>query len=224
MRTREGFGKVPPRPERVSVDRSDIAEAKRNARILMKQRGYDLREDQWGQGRFGPARTCLIGKVGEVAFAKWIRARLGIKIELDTEYKWGGDGGIDFEVCGYKVQIKTAVSDYDELLLPTRGISGTADESGLSWDVCFRLQWGARVHESPESLRLFNDSRKKDFSVVELRGLVWPSDFWSIAGLPVRSSCGDWWNYAIKAHNLLPVASFLDKCKARSMRGQREAI
>lgn len=190
---------VAPTPVSVAVTDGDVSVALAAAEQLVKHRGYDRRADRYGKGSFGAVQTCLIGMIGQVAFAKWIFSNLGIRLEIDTRYRRRGDGGIDFHVCGYGVQVKTAKTPYDELLLDTRGVEGH-----IPWDVCFRLQW------YPFSPKASSPAA----GVVEIRGFIWSEGFRSICGEPVPArGDGDWTNYEIRSTDFSPASMFIDKCR-----------
>lgn len=224
MRTKEGVGKVPPLPVRVQLTEEDLSLARTHTRQRLRQRGYAYRQDEWGYGILGPVRSVYVGFVGEIAFSKWVRATLGIDSPVDTSYRRRGDGGIDFIICGYGVQVKAATTDYDDLLIRTQDACAAADaeNSPVEWDVCFRLHWPPRRGRSSGAGGLFDDGRRCDQLAVDICGLVWGVDFLRLSHIE-PSHCGDHWNYAVRPSDFLPPSTFLDKCRARLMRKERDA-
>lgn len=221
MRTREGVGRVAPAPERVRLADEDLSLARTLTRRRMEHRRYDARDDEWGFGYLGPVRAVYVGFVGEVAFRNWARSRLGVVVGVDDAYRPAGDRGVDFVVCGYRVQVKTATSPYDELLVRTRDAAAPAEDCQVGWDVCFRLQWPPRRDRS-FGRGLFGCDERVDRCSVDLCGVVWAGDFHRVARLQPGRGVGEW-NYAVAPTDFLPVSTFLDKCRARTMRADRDA-
>ena len=122
MWTTEGLGRVAPRPTRVRLDTAEVSFALSVARRRAAYRRYSGRVDSWGRGLVGDGsgvRPVWWGTLGECAFAKWADDRLGVGLSVsDADYPFG-DPGWDFDVAGYRVQVKTAGADYTELLVRT---------------------------------------------------------------------------------------------------------
>ena len=222
MRTKEGVGRVAPHPERVTLSDADLATARRLAWERVAARGYDRRADEWGYGYLGPWFANYAGFAGEIAFANWVARRLGLVVPVDSGYRPGGDGGVDFRLCGYGVQVKTAYTPYDVLLVRTRDAVAPADEGPLvSWDVCVRVQWPPRASRS-SGRGLFADGERADRNAADLCGVVWRADFKDVARIEPGRGSGEW-NYAVRPTDFLPLRTLEDKCLARLMRSERDA-
>lgn len=221
MRTKEGVGRVPPRRERVSLSDSDLAAARQHAWRIAKYRRYAKRIDDWGRGYFDdPAFPLYIGLAGEYAFRNLVLNRLGVSVEVDTSLKPRGDGDIDFNLCGYGVQVKTATASYDSLLVRCRDAAAPVDEAIVKWDVCVRVQWPSRIGAC-ESCVLFDDGRRLNRNAADVCGVVWRVDFIRLATLEPGKGEGEW-NYVIQARDFDSVSSLWDKCAARTMRKDRD--
>lgn len=203
----------------------DIAAVRAATRERMRVRRYDNRGDDWGRGYFGDAsRSVYVGFVGEWAFSNAVLANLGIRCPVDTSPRRRGDGDIDFDLCGYRVQVKTAASRYDDLLVRCHNACAPAEELQVRWDVCVRMQWPTR-NPRPErdGAVLFRDGSRLDYSAADVCGVVWASDFPRVSTIRRgRGTCE--WNYVVAPENLVSVATLWDLCKARLLRGERDGI
>jgi hypothetical protein len=141
------------------------------ARDRERFRGYGDRPDDWGRGLIGAA--VFVGFVGEIAFVKW-SAR-----------------ATDF--AGYGVQMKTATSRYDELLVRS------SDMAAPSWNIIVRAQWP--VCRAEPSGGLFDAGARRDPLDVDLCGWSWLLRFQQYSRLePARR--GSHTNYALPANRL----------------------
>lgn len=221
MRTTEGVGLVPPRPVSVRLSDKDIAYVLTMTDKRLAARRYDLRKDQWGRGlNNDPKLPILVGLMGEQAFSNWVFTELGIVAPVDDSIVDRGDGGIDFRVCGYKVQVKTARANYDDLLIRTRDVCQPSEDNQVPWDVCVRVQWPQRVFRKYER-GLFGDNEPKPRIFASLNGIIWrdgTDGFLSRKTIEKGKAIGEF-NYCIKATDLLPMSAFADRCRGRINRG-----
>lgn len=191
MWTTEGKGKVPPRVVPVAMDRSDIRICSEDARGRSRYRGYGVRNDKWGRGLIGDDTGILpvfYGNLGEVAFARWATGRVGVLVTPDWRRMIFGDRGRDFVVAGYRIQVKTAATDYRDLLVRTTEVDVK------QCDVFVRAHW------CPPRLRrvengLFGVVRRWE-PVVDLCGWSWHRDVIRY-GVVRPSGRGTHKNYAV---------------------------
>lgn len=116
----EGRPECAPAPVDVPLSPADRVVAKDWATTQAMARKYRDRSDPWGKG-FKPARRvrnvgdvrseevpALEGKLGEIAFVYYINnaARREL-LKVDFEERRQGDGGSDFELVGYRIDVKT---------------------------------------------------------------------------------------------------------------------
>lgn len=171
MATTEGIGLMTPRPTRVRLEPEERRSALRLSRERCRYRQYSTRADTWGQGLLGDElRPVMVGFVGEIAFAKWAKQKLGVSLPVDSECRVSGDGGIDFRFGPWGVQVKTATSNYAETLVRCR------DLADPSWHIIVRAQWPIRGH-TDESGGLFDAGPRTDWETCELRGWSFLDDF-----------------------------------------------
>jgi len=217
VRTREGVGRVAPGRYRVDLSPLDRTAARDAAARIAEHRGYARRTDQWGQGYWkDPRHPLVIGLVGEHAFRAWAKDVLGVALDVDTTLKPRGDGDVDFDLCGYGVQVKTAAAPYDRLLVRCRHFDAPADGEAFKWDVCVRVQ----LQPKPEWY--CGESAFDQWEWAELCGVVWRCDFHRLSAIVPGRVDGEW-NYAIDPDKFLPLATLTDKCLARMMRSDRDA-
>jgi hypothetical protein len=213
MRTTEGKGLVAPAPVLVRLDMGDLASAKKWTRDRLRARGYEANTDEWKSGLIGAYRAVLVGFVGEIAFAKWASAVTGLPIEPDTAPRWGGDGGTDFTVCGYAIQVKTATADYGDLLIRTQ------DAAAPDWEIVVRVQWPPR-RRAVSGAALFAIDDRADRTGAELCGWAYERHFARLARLePGRAGAHS--NYALAPEQLLPMGDLAALFVARLARFQR---
>jgi hypothetical protein len=183
-RTTEGVGKVPPRPVKVRITTADLRLAQVVTVKRNRIRGYKSRSDQWGRGSLKTCDPVLVGTVGEIAFAHWCNHVLGLRLELDDADRMNGDYGVDFvieDAGGVGVQVKTAHSQYSELLIKCPQLNDCLTSN--KWQACVRAHWPPR--DEPGN-RL----------AVWLCGWVRPMEA-KLKGEYVPSWCKKWWNYRV---------------------------
>ncbi len=225
MRTKEGVGKVAPKAVRVHLTDDDHADARKAAESIAEYRGYRRRTDDWGRGYFrDPAYPMYVGFLGEFAVRNWAFKALGIRLVVDTGFKPRGDGDIDAVLCGYGLQVKTAVANYTSLLIRTQDVTLPAEEQRQAkWDVCVRVQWMPTdevpgglfddwLHDDRDPYRMRGDA--------EIRGVVWGLDFERLRR-PERGKGEGEWNYVVGAVDFLPIDTVADKCQARMLRSEK---
>jgi hypothetical protein len=173
----EGIGLVPPHRVRVPLSDEDRSLVRTLTRQRLEQRKYELRTDVWGPGLIGAWRSVESGWACEVAFRNWAWLTCGVWLELDTKFKLYGDGGIDFRLGGYGIQVKGATTEYDELLVKTCD----AQPGIATWDIIVRAHWPARsARVNCGGIGLFDnrgDRPLRDHGVAELCGWAWQHEF-----------------------------------------------
>lgn len=104
---REGSGMVAPRPVKVTLSSAQLRYLRALADDRDRRRNYGARPDRYGRG-LAPHAT-LKGLVGEQAFANYANDALGLlpPLMVDEEDRPGGDGGVDFNLFGILIQVKT---------------------------------------------------------------------------------------------------------------------
>lgn len=215
----EGVGKRPPPKIAVHIDSGEISLASHLATERLKYRGYAESTDSWKQSKIGAHFAIQVGYVCEFAFRRWIWDELGIWLDIDTQPRVNGDGGIDFRVAGYGVQVKGANSPYDNLLIRTCDAAGPP-ESPTAWDVCVRAHWPARSGDEPSG-GLFDAGKLTDDERVELTGWVWGRDLHRISHIePGRFS--DHHNYVVTPGDFNGMTAFADIVRARLTRRDRD--
>lgn len=136
----EGRGAVAPSPVTMPIDASELRVLYAEAKRRYEFRQYGNRPDVWGKGLITKAVVVdlvgeqvkpgvlpiLIGLVGEYAVGRYIiRAFPGSTPPVDLDLLINGDGGRDFRVYGFSLDIKTRKRDYSENLV--RQYSAKAD-------------------------------------------------------------------------------------------------
>lgn len=145
----------------------------------------------------GTYKSIQCGFAGEFGFATWARDVTGLPVVVDTSFRHGGDGGVDFYICGTAIQVKAATSPYTELLVRSQ------DAASPMWEVIVRAQWPARFPAAARDV-LFPVEDTANRSQVALCGWAWERDFMRLAKLePGRA--GDHTNYALPAMQFLPM-------------------
>lgn len=191
MRTTEGAGLIPPTKTRVRLDDGDLAVARTLAKERSQYRRYNGRPDEWGRGLISTA--VLVGFIGEIAFSKWVLRSVGVHLAIDSSLRWAGDGGIDFSLYGYGIQVKTATAIYDELLIRC------PDMADPAWNIVVRVQWPTRKEEP--SGGLFEAGPMRDKFNVDLCGWAWELNFRRHSKIE-KAYRGDHMNYALYPERL----------------------
>jgi hypothetical protein len=126
---REGRPECAPAPHEIPLSATDLHAAKEWATTQAMARKYSDRRDSWGQG-LRPPRVVrnvgrveqdelptLVGKLGEVAFAYFINAaarRLILRVDFKEQRR--GDGGLDFVLLGFRIDVKTRSTESPSLV------------------------------------------------------------------------------------------------------------
>lgn len=208
MRTTEGVGRVPPKPVTVDVGKEGLAWANRLTDERMEQRQYHLAKTRWAYSAMGdPRGSVLIGFMGGIAFSHWASEILGRPVPVDTQFRRGGDGGVDFTIGPHRIQMKTAQSEYPELLVKSDHVAVA------EWNVIVRGQW------TPEEIpvagpTLFEAGPRVENTVVELCGWMRVNDFLRHGRLE-KARRGDHWNYEVGPVHFQPMSAFEDLLIAR---------
>lgn len=151
----EGQGNVSPAPVPVQITGEelrfliDVARERHTAK-------YANRKDEWGRGLisggiiegFGelPASimAILVGTVGEYALKMHIHNCIpSARPQIDLSVFDGGDGGVDLDVFGYRMQVKSRKRDYAEMLI--RASSERGWRKTLVADGFIQTQWVQRL-------------------------------------------------------------------------------
>lgn len=215
--TVEGVGATPPRPVRVRIDPADVRLSRRVADRRAASRRMDGSENAWTRGCLGAAADPIfVGYVGEFGFARWCNDTLGVSLTPDLRERSGGDGGVDFRVPdagGLTVQVKTAVTDYDELLIRSEHVTVAG------WDYIVRCHYRSpRVRVSRGGL--FGADVAFDPTEVELCGYVRRWDILRSGLMPVPARNGrTWFNYEIPSHFFRPMGEFAAVIQTRQLLG-----
>lgn len=90
----EGKGWASPRPHTIELSSSEVHDIASAARVLAKHRNQDFRN--W-----------FIGLLGEGAWSKLLLDELNTRYKCDVSTLPAGDGGIDMEIAGITIQLKT---------------------------------------------------------------------------------------------------------------------
>jgi hypothetical protein len=213
MRTTEGKGLIRPTPVRVKLEDADIALAKFLTRKRLQFRQYAARQDEWGVGLCGTYRAVFTGFVCEIAFRLWVWREIGVWLELDTTPRVGGDGGVDFFLAGWGIQVKGATTDYDDLLVRTQDLCGPADGRLAAWDAIVRAHYPSR-NDREASGGLFDVGTRFNYRAADLCGFVWEKRFLGLAVVePARR--GGHNNYAVRPERFQPMSDLSDMAQAR---------
>lgn len=211
MWTTEGRGLIAPRPIPVRLDPGEVLRAWLTARHRVAYRRYGDRADQWGRGLLGDDSTkpVFVGLLGEIAFAKWVKRAMGIDIKPDLSDRPFGDGGTDFDLCGYQIQVKTAAADYRDLLVRTGEVASPAESPPPSF---VRAHWQPMKYRRAAVGGLFGGHESRD-RVVELCGWVRGHHFFRLASIePARR--GDHFNYRVLPERFKPMSALSDYVNA----------
>ena len=91
----EGKGKIAPTPTVVWLTETELVSVRAYTRDLAKKTGWNI-------------DNALVGAFGEGTFAKHLHSTIGLRYLAQTGcYFHYGDGGVDFEIYGVKIQMKT---------------------------------------------------------------------------------------------------------------------
>ena len=166
-----------------------------------QRRGYASSRDTWRHGII--SNPTYVGCVGEHAAAKYLSQRLGVRIEIDTEDRPNGDGGVDIVVFGVRIQVKTRTRD----VRPPMVLLKRADEQGklirMKWDYCAHATW--ERDENPYAVNLDGYLSKKE-----------AEDY----GAYCKGRRGDWKNLEYDFRRLHPIAELVDVLKInRDLKG-----
>jgi hypothetical protein len=194
----EGKGVVAPKPIRVFIQRHEIIALNDDAAKRAAFRSYGDRADQWGKGllpttsivHIGEAPkaqvSILVGLVGEYATKRFLTsARPSWQIEIDTELRGTGDGGIDILAFGLKVQVKTKTRHGGENLVKCA--------TSYGWHCVVFCRWNMT-------------------DCVHLLGWTWKADVVSLA--PQPSPFGGWSNFSVLDSALEPMSSMVSEIEA----------
>lgn len=207
MWTTEGKGKIPPTPLIVRLESSDFAAAREATRRREGIRAYSKRSDAWGKGMLESKDPVLIGTLGEIAFARWASGVVGKTISPDMADRIKGDGGKDFDVCGYRIQVKTAASDYDSLLVRTLEMEVS------EWVICVRAHYPPRsVHAVDNGVALFDPGDSED-AAVALCGWAYKGTIYDRGKLTVGKAGQA--NYKLSPREFCPMKDLGDLFQAR---------
>lgn len=129
----EGMGEISPSPVRVKLSRPDMLIAKEWATTQAMARRYAARQDTWGRGMIQGRRVrnvgdvrdgempAFIGKLGEIAFVCFMNGAVRSPLlRVDFSKRDGGDGGRDFELFGFRIDVKTSTHRERLLVRKTR--------------------------------------------------------------------------------------------------------
>jgi hypothetical protein len=222
MPTTEGKGLVAPNPVTVRLVERDHDNIRRCTRERTR---YEHRRDAWGRGSVSPegfdggespsARTVYIGFGGEWGYRRWRINVDGTTLAVDETPRAGGDRGVDFHDQGLRVQIKTARSDYDSLLIkqPSEDVPPQ-----LGWDVLVRAQYPSRRAFRAGGAELFPVGSRLDFGAVDLLGWVYRRDFLEEGERNVPSLAGDWLNMELESCHYRPMSDLAALLRARKLR------
>lgn len=203
---------VRPAPVVVPVRGVERDELKSAADARDRFRGYAGMADFWKRGLIAVRENpTFVGFMGELAFSKFLRDRLGEVYDVDVTLRKNGDGGRDFFVRGVRVQMKTAFTAYDDLLV--RRQLSTGELVDLEWDVCVRGAWPCRVCDCRQRALSGLFSSTPDYSpcrdCVALLGWTTREHLLS-AGPPEPAKRGDHYNLCLRPHMFLPMSRLLD--------------
>lgn len=123
----EGKGWVVPKPVDVEISQADLERLRTFAVKLAEFRRYRYSDDQWKRGLVD--NQILYGLLGEQVLAGYLNRHLRTRLQVDTELMKSGDGGKDFNVFGYRIQVKNRRGGPDylerrEMPVITRGTLG----------------------------------------------------------------------------------------------------
>lgn len=90
----EGKGFISPQPIGITLLNDEVIHIRAFARDLSQKKGYN-------------ERACFIGWLGEASLAKYLEKQVGTKYLCNCSILSGGDGGVDIEMCGVEMQMKT---------------------------------------------------------------------------------------------------------------------
>jgi hypothetical protein len=209
MRTVEGLGRIAPTSVAIHLESSEVRLLRDEARRRVAYRNYrGAGKTHWQNGAIGNAEEAVaVGMLGELAFAKWAERCLHLATSIDLAERPFGDGGLDYQVGRYRVQVKTAKADYDYVLVR---------ESSLNcaeWDLL------VRCHYTPRSRRrcdtgIFGTNFGDDLETVELRGWVRLDHYrrHHVREPGKRDPQGaiHWWNARLEANELQPMQDLAD--------------
>lgn len=91
----EGKGWIAPAPITIKLNEEEVRQTRSAAKYLHKEKPF-MKES-----------NILTGWLGEAAFAKFLYNQLGVHHTANFVILKSGDGGIDIELYGVKIQIKT---------------------------------------------------------------------------------------------------------------------
>lgn len=214
MRTVEGVGRVAPKPVRVQLGIDGLALARKLAWQRLSYRGYGARGDQWGRGLITSADVpdgympILVGFAGEIAFHLWLKRATGIVAPVDGSLLPNGDGGTDFSIGSHRIQVKTAISNYKELLVKTKSFPTSR------WTLIVRAQWAPCMPRDGNCL--FDVGERRDYFTVLLSG--WARRTTLLAkGTVEPARIGSHTNYVLESQFFQPMSDLSDLLLARKI-------
>ncbi len=110
----EGRGKVAPAPKLVRLSAAERVQLRAAAAKREQFRGYAARSDAWGNGMIGDA--VFHGLCGEHALCRYLNSALGLQLHVDLALRRAGDGGLDVNALGFRMQVKTRVRGEQNLI------------------------------------------------------------------------------------------------------------
>lgn len=102
---REGEGFTAPAPVSISLSAGEMEYLRSVATRREQYRAYSQRSDKWGRGYIDS--PIFVGLCGEHAVCTFLNRRLSCRLSVDTKLRGRGDGGVDVDVFGVTLQVKT---------------------------------------------------------------------------------------------------------------------
>lgn len=228
----EGKGLVPPTPLTVRLVNGDHANVRRCTSNRARYRRYASRPDAWGQGSVrssgfdeeetAASRAVYAGFGGEWGYRRWRISVDGTVLEVDETPRPVGDCGVDFNDCGYGVQVKAACSNYGSLLIrqPSEDVPPV-----ITWDIVVRAQYPSRRVARSAHPEVVPISCPLDFGAVDFLGWAWRHEFLELAerNVPCSSPGCDWLNMELEPCHYKPMRDLASLLVARNLNMKESA-
>ena len=200
----EGIGITSPSPVKFVMSEPDMQLLHTESLKRAEYRGYRARQGTWEQGLLGDSyvdgigtlrkdvRPIFAGLLGEYATALLVNRRFPGAAKVDLRLRKGGDFGIDLQVFGLTLQVKTRQNSESHNLV--KRINERGALLRIPARGCVFCEWTGG-------------------QIVSVLGWCWTKDIeWRETE---QSSLGSWRNIVVRDCDLLPARRLIDDLSAR---------